>query len=95
MKKYQSSPDQVIRLSYQAQKDKKAGANDPSRQKFEQSYAKSAVQLQLTHMVAQIVPTYFEFFTLDQVQALLTNLDQLYKFAIEFNSEINLRQALW
>lgn len=56
MKKYQSSPDQEIRLSYHALKDKKAGANDPARQKFEQSYAKSAVQLQLTHMVAQIVP---------------------------------------
>lgn len=53
------------------------------------------MQLQLTHMMAQIVPTYFEFFTLDQIKALLTNLDQLYKFAIEFNSEINLRQALW
>lgn len=97
MKKHQSNPDQQVQLLIDSQSSQgtKKGNEAANRAKFEQSYAKSAVQLQLTQIMAQLVPMYFECFTLDQVKALLLNLDQLYKFAIEFNSEINLRQALW
>ena len=42
-----------------------------------------------------VVPRYFDAFNNNQIQGLLSNCDQLYKFAIEFNSEINLRYAMW
>ena len=65
------------------------------RQKFEQCYAKCSVQLRLTKIVAEIIASFFDQLSIEQVQILLQSLDSQYKFATQFNSELNLRFRLW
>ena len=97
MKKFQNNDAAVI-LEEDRQapqqvdlKKKKPGPPQDSRQKFEKCYAKSTTQLLLTKMVADIIGNFFEFLSIEQVRVLLQRLDAQFKFAKEFNSEINFR----
>ena len=45
--------------------------------------------------MSEIISRYFENLDIEQVQILLQSLDSQYKFAKEFNSEVNLRFRLW
>lgn len=74
--------------------DARGGSNE-LKQKFEQCYAKCTVQLFSTQTVLEIVARYFDNLNSEQVQILLQSLDSQYKFAKEFNSEVNLRFRLW
>ena len=76
-------------------KKKKSLTAQDLRQKFEKCYAKSATQLLLTKLVSDIVENFFKYLSTDQVRVLLQRLDAQFKFAKEFNSEINLRYQLW
>lgn len=76
-------------------KKKRNASSQDLRQKFEKCYAKSATQLLLTKLVSDIIDNYFKFLSPDQLRVLLQRLDQQFKFAKEFNSEINLRYQLW
>ena len=71
------------------------GGQPESKQKFEQCYAQCAIQLRLGKIVAEIVSSFFDQLSIEQVQILLQSLDVQYKFAKEFNSEVNLRFRLW
>jgi len=101
MKKFQNNDAAVIleedrQAPQQADlKKKKPGPPQDARQKFEKCYAKSTTQLLLTKMVADIIGNFFEFLSIEQVRVLLQRLDAQFKFAKEFNSEINLRYQLW
>jgi brefeldin A-inhibited guanine nucleotide-exchange protein len=70
-------------------------SSNESKQKFDQCYAKCTVQLLLTQTVSELISKYFENLDIDQIQILLQSLDAQYKFAKEFNSEVNLRFRLW
>lgn len=96
MKKFQNNDAAVIldEAAGDLKKKKSPSAQD-TRQKFEKCYAKSATQLLLTKLVSDIVENFFKYLSTDQVRVLLRRLDAQFKFAKEFNSEINLRYQLW
>lgn len=49
----------------------------------------------MTKLVSDVVENFFKYLSIDQVRVLLQRLDAQFKFAKEFNSEINLRYQLW
>lgn len=70
------------------------GVSVDPKQKFEQCYSKCTVQLLLTSVVQDLIALYFEKLSKDQIQKILKSLDAQYKFAKEFNTEVNLRFKL-
>ena len=72
-----------------------AATGDQMKAKFENCYAKCTIQLLLTQAVAEMISRFFESLNIEQIQTLLQYLDSQYKFAKEFNSEVNLRFRLW
>lgn len=51
--------------------------------------------MKVTRMIQLAVPENYDLFSAQQIKELLLKTDEVYRFAKEFNSEINVRFALW
>lgn len=76
-------------------KNKIRGSVKDKRKQNELSQAQCTIQLELTKIIGVIVQNSFELLELEQTSTLLQCLDSVYKFAKEFNSELQLRLRLW